>query len=287
MKKARILQIGRVTLVSTPIGRAADMTLYGLDVLRNADVLLAEDTRVLRKLLDLHGIALNGRKLLAYHDHNRAKMAASLEAALNAGQWLAYSSDAGTPIISDPGESLVALAREVNAKVEVAPGASAVMAAICLAEQASAPFFFGGFLPNKAKARQQELTLFVSRQMTGVYFESPKRLCATLADVITVCGPDQPLTVCRELTKKFQEVVPGSAADLLKNFSARDAIKGEIVLVLGPKPKVAVDEGEIKQNLADLLKDHPVKAAATLIAQRYDISRKQAYSWALDLKQDE
>lgn len=275
---------GRISLVSTPIGRANDITLHALEVFRRADILLAEDTRVLRKLLDIHNVSLGDRPVYAYHDHNANQQHDMVQQALKDGKWLAFSSDAGTPLMSDPGYQLVQIARELGAKVDTAPGASAIHAALCVAGQPIDRYFFGGFLPPKSKARMDEFYKFQTLEMTGVYFESPNRLKASLSDLKAVCGEGQKLSVCRELTKKFEEVIAGTVFEVLQEIESRERIKGEVVLVLAPAKKDAASIEDVKQELAILLKTEKVKSAAALIAAKYDLTRNEAYGLALEQK---
>ena len=274
----------RLTLVATPIGRADDITLHAIEVLKSADVLLAEDTRVLRKLLKIHEIALNGRTILAYHEHNTHKQNPLIQQLWAQGKSIAYTSDAGTPLISDPGFELVRAAQTLGIKIEIAPGASALIAALCLSGQSCERFFFGGFLPSKRAERQKELCFFNEMNMTGVYFESPKRLLACLRDIAQVCGQDQQLSVCREMTKKFQDIVKSTVTKLLQDYENREAIKGEIVLVLARNVKIPPSENDIKKELTLWLQDEPVRLVAQRAAAKFGIARKEAYQLALDLK---
>jgi len=191
--------------VATPIGAARDITLRGLDILARADVLAAEDTRNTKRLLDIHGVDLGARWIVPYHDHNGAAQRPKLIAALKEGKSVAYMSDAGTPLIADPG---FALARDVIAaglKVRAAPGASALLTALAVAGLPTDRFFFAGFLPPKTGARQKELGLLAPVPGTLVFYESPKRIHGSLTDMVQVLGGDRQAAVCRELTKKFEE----------------------------------------------------------------------------------
>ena len=176
-------------ILATPIGTANDITLRALQVLRDADVLAAEDTRVLRKLMDIHGINLSGRRILPYHDHNGDMQRPKIMALLAEGKTVAYSSDAGTPLIADPGCSLSKAAIENNIRIHVAPGASALLTALCLAGQPTDNFFFGGFLGSKTSQRIKNLEKVAGIDATLVYYESPKRTGAALEDMVTVLRP--------------------------------------------------------------------------------------------------
>ncbi|MEC9310839.1 MAG: 16S rRNA (cytidine(1402)-2'-O)-methyltransferase, partial [Pseudomonadota bacterium] len=199
--------------VATPIGTARDITLRALDVLASADVIAAEDTRSLRKLMEIHGVPLNGRQIIAYHDHSGAGARARLMQAMEAGQSVAYASEAGMPLIADPGDDLSRAAAEAGHKVTVAPGASAALAALTLAGLPTDAFFFAGFLPNASGARRKRLEELRNVPGTLIFYESPKRIAASVADMAAVLG-DRPAALCRELTKKFEEIRRGSLSDL-------------------------------------------------------------------------
>jgi 16S rRNA (cytidine1402-2'-O)-methyltransferase len=217
-----------LAVCATPIGNLDDVTLRVLDELRSAAVVLCEDTRHTRGLLDRHGISA---RLLSYHEHNEAKRTAELVPRLQAGERVALVSDAGLPGISDPGARLVAAALDAGVPVTVLPGASAVETALVASGLAGERYQFVGFLPRGAKALRSLWEEIARWPHPVVAFESPRRLPATLRS-LAAADPERPVAVCRELTKKFEEVVRGSAEDVAARFPQPP--KGEITLVLGP-----------------------------------------------------
>ncbi|WP_375174866.1 16S rRNA (cytidine(1402)-2'-O)-methyltransferase [Pseudooceanicola sp.] len=275
-----------LTLVAVPIGAARDITLHALDVLRGADVLAAEDTRSLRRLMEIHGIPLGERPLVAYHDHNGDAARPRLLAAMAAGQSVAYASEAGTPLIADPGYDLARAAREAGHGVTTAPGASAVIAALSLAGMATDRFLFGGFLPNQTKARRDALAELGAVQATLVFYESPKRLGKFLRDAAEVLGEAREAAVCRELTKKFEEVRRGTLADLAAEIS-ETPVKGEVVVLIARGGKADVSE----KFVIDALQQEreagaSVKDAASRVAEGTGWPRRKVYQLALSLDRD-
>ena len=274
-------------ILATPIGTANDITLRALQVLRDADVLAAEDTRVLRKLMDIHGINLSGRRILPYHDHNGDMQRPKIMALLAEGKTVAYSSDAGTPLIADPGFLLSKAAIENNIRIHVAPGASALLTALCLAGQPTDNFFFGGFLGSKTSQRIKNLEKVAGIDATLVYYESPKRTGAALEDMVTVFGGDRLVSVCRELTKKFEEVIRGTLEEAIREIDMRESFKGEVVIVLGPPIKKQISDEDIYQALKIALREYRIKDAASQIAEQFSIPRKRTYEMALKIKAGE
>lgn len=270
-------------IVATPIGAARDITLRSLDILRGANLLAAEDTRNTRRLMDIHGIKLGDRRLVAYHDHNGAKMRPHIIEALQGGASVAYVSDAGTPMVADPGFDLSRAVIAEGLPVFAAPGASAVLAALCVSGQPTDRFFFAGFAPNKSSARKKLLTEFAAVPSTMVFYESPKRIVASLRDMMDVYGAERAVSVCRELTKKFEEVLRGSLAEVLEQVEARDSIKGEIVVVLGPPIEKEIGAEDIDAALAEALTKMRVKDAASEVATKFGLPRKEIYARALVL----
>jgi len=274
-------------IVSTPIGAARDITLRALDVLAVADIIAAEDTRNTRKLMDIHGVALGGRKLISYHDHNGHERRPYLLEALEAGKSVALVSDAGTPLLADPGYHLAQYVRDAGHKVATAPGASALLAALCVAGQPTDKFFFAGFAPHKTKARFDYYQSLGAVPSTLVFYESPKRLAKSLGDMVKAYGGERAATVCRELTKKFEEARKGSLQELVDYYAQANTPKGEIVVVLGPPVKTEATQDDIDQALLTTLKGFRVKDAAKMVAQEMGISRNQAYERALELKKND
>ncbi len=273
-------------VVATPIGDLGDITLKALDVLNGADLVACEDTRVTRRLLDRYGVAT---RTTSYHDHNAAKVRPRLLAALAEGQVVALVSDAGTPLISDPGYRLVADARAQGTPVHVAPGASSVMAALCVAGLPTDAFHFAGFLPAKPGARGQAIAGLAGVPGTLVLFESVHRIAATLAALATVFGP-RDAAVCRELTKLHETVETGTVAELAARFGAAPAPKGEIVLVIGPgaaNAGDAPDETGVGDALKAALASMSLRDAVDAVAGAMNLPRRQVYRRALALSGDD
>ena len=271
-------------LVATPIGNAADITLRALDVLRSADVLAAEDTRRTRQLLEIHGITVGGRPLVSYHDRNGAARRQQILAWLAEGRSVAYASDAGTPLIADPGYRLVEAAREAGHPVHTAPGASSVLAALSVAGLPTDRFLFVGFPPPKAGARRQMLAELADVPATLVFFESPHRVVASVADMAATLGPDREAALVRELTKKFEECRRGSLAELAESLQAGGAPKGEIVLVIGPPiPGEPASAQDLDTALAEALATMSVNQAARAVARDLGLPRREVYARAVAL----
>lgn len=268
-------------LVATPIGAARDITLRGLDILGAADMLAAEDTRTARKLMELHGILRDGRQIVAYHDHNGPAARPRLLAALQEGKSVAYVSEAGTPMVADPGYQLVRDAHDADVPVFAAPGASAVLSALCVAGLPTDRFYFAGFPPSATKARETFLKGLKSIPGTLVLYESPKRISELLKACLIVLG-DRECALCRELTKKFEETRRGMLSDVLTSVIDHPP-KGEIVLVIGEGVAEVASEGDIEVALREALQTLKVKEAAAMIAEDFSISRRDAYQMALRL----
>ncbi|OWU83286.1 16S rRNA methyltransferase [Oceanicola sp. 22II-s10i] len=269
-------------LVSVPIGTARDITLRALDTLASAEVLAAEDTRSLRRLMDIHGIALNGRPLVAYHDHNGAKMRPRLLADLAAGRSVAYASEAGTPLVADPGFDLARAAREAGHVVTAAPGVTAAITALTLSGLPSDRFLFAGFLPNSSAKRRSALEELAGLPATLILYESPKRTAALLADAAAVLGPDRPAALCRELTKRFEEVRRGGLADLAAGCEDAPP-KGEVVVLIGQGASEKISESDLDTLLMAALSDGTVRDAADKVAGATGLPRREVYQRALAL----
>lgn len=265
-------------LVSTPIGNLRDITLRALDTLRAADLIACEDTRVTRKLLTAHGIA--GR-LTAYHDHNAAEAGPALIARIEAGEVVALVSDAGTPLISDPGFRLVGEANARGIPLTVLPGASAPLAALVLSGLPADRFHFAGFPPPRQAARLRFLRALADVDATLVLLESPRRLAAALADMNEVFGP-RPAAVARELTKLHEEVVRDDLRSLAGKYAADGPPRGEIVVLVGPPDaEEATSESEIDARLGEALATMSVRDAAALVAEATNAPRRAVYRRAL------
>lgn len=268
-------------LVATPIGSARDITLRALDILRDADVLAAEDTRILRKLMEIHGISVAGRPLVPYHDHNGAAQRPKLSAHLAEGRSVAFASDAGTPLIADPG---YALAREMAAAghmVTTAPGPSAALAALSLSGLPTDRFLFAGFLPPTDAARAAALAELAQVPATLVVFEAPSRVLRTLRGLLEALG-DREAALCRELTKRFEEVRRGPLSDLVAGCEAEPP-RGEIVLVID-RDRATADSDTVEAALARALTEMSMKDAAQMVAEAYGLKRRDVYQMALEME---
>lgn len=267
-------------LVATPIGNARDITLRALDVLTHADVLAAEDTRSLRRLLEIHGVALGDRPLWAYHDHNGDKMRPRIMAEIAAGKSVAYASEAGTPLISDPGFDLVRAAREEDMPVTTAPGPVAAAAALTIAGLPTDRFLFNGFLPASGGARKKTLRDLGDVAATLVFYESPRRLGAMLSDAAEILGATRPAAVCREITKKFEETRRGSLAELAEYYAGQ-APKGEVVVVIGKGDSESVSEIDLESEVRAALEGMSVRDAADAVSGKLGVKRREVYQLAM------
>ena len=270
-------------LVATPLGSARDITLRALDILASADVLAAEDTRTARKLLDIHGVPLEGRRIIAYHDHSNAGDRQRVLNNINEGKSVAYISEAGTPLIADPGYQLVRDARQEKMPVLSAPGPAACIAALTIAGLPTDQFHFAGFLPPQQTARQKSLVELMPLRATLVLYESPKRLNALLADIEFVGGSERNVAVCRELTKKFEDVQIGPVNTLRAFYKAKPA-KGEIVVLIDAGEDAKVDEIDLEAALVQAMLSLRVKDAADVVAGAYGLPRREIYQMALRLQ---
>ena len=270
--------------VATPIGAARDITLRALDILAGADVLAAEDTRTLRHLMEMHGVALNGRMVLAYHDHNGDQMRPRLIEALKAGKSVAYASEAGTPLVADPGFQLARAAIEGGLTVLAAPGPSALLCALSVSGLPTDRFFFAGFLPPKSAARKTSLRDLAQVPGSIIFYESPRRIDACLRDMIETLGPNRQAAICRELTKRFEEILRGTLADLSESLAGRD-LKGEIVVVVDRADPVPASAQTVEDALREALKTQSSKDAAAQVAQAFGLTRRDLYQLALSLGQ--
>jgi 16S rRNA (cytidine1402-2'-O)-methyltransferase len=267
-------------VVATPIGNLRDITLRGLETLAAAAAVLAEDTRTSRKLLSHYGIST---PLVAYHEHNAAEMRPKVLARLAAGEALALISDAGTPLVSDPGFKLVREAIAAGHRVHALPGPSAVLAALVGAGLPTDRFIFEGFLPTKASTREARLAELARHPATLVIFESPRRLAATLAELASVFGA-RPAAIARELTKFYEEFRRGTLPELAARLAGEPDPKGEIVLVIGPPDEEEpMQPADIDALLAAALGRGSLKDAAAEIAAATGLPRREVYARALAL----
>lgn len=257
------------------------MTLRSLDALRAADVVCAEDTRVTGKLLAALGV--EGKRLERLDENVMAERASAIVERVRDGETIAYCSDAGMPGVSDPGLRLVAAMRDADLPVEVLPGPSAAVTAYVASGTVAQAFYFGGFFPRKSKARADLLESLRTIDAALVFYESPKRLVSALED-IAATNPGRMVAVCRELTKMHEEVARGTAADLAAEFATRDAVKGEVVIVLDPPTAddAAVDMAVVEERAAELAAaGERSKAIAKQLASEFGIPRNEAYDIAL------
>jgi 16S rRNA (cytidine1402-2'-O)-methyltransferase len=268
-------------VVATPIGNLGDVSLRALQTLAGADVIACEDTRVTRVLTARYGIAT---RLFPYHDHNAEKQRPKLLALLAEGRAVALVSDAGTPLVSDPGYRLVNAALAAGHAVTPVPGPSAVLAGLVASGLPSDAFLFAGFLPPKEVARAKRLATFAGTPATLIFFESPQRLAASLAAMVSVLGGGRQAAVARELTKAFETVRRDTLESLSARFAAEPPPKGEIVILVGPPEAAVPEEADVDALLSELLREHSVREAAAEAAARTGLPRRALYSRALELK---
>ena len=266
--------------MATPIGNLADVTLRALSILAGADGILAEDTRVSRTLLARYGI---DTPLSPYHEHNAAEARPRALRRIAEGQALALISDAGTPLISDPGYKLVAEAVALSLPVSAAPGPSAALAALCVAGLPTDRFFFEGFLPVKRSARRERINALSAVPGTLIFYEAPGRLADTLGDLALELGP-RPAAVARELTKLYEEVRRGRLDKLAAEYAAGEAPRGEIVIVVGAaEARPPISEDALDREIAETLTKLSVKDAAAALAAKHGLPRRRVYARALAL----
>jgi 16S rRNA (cytidine1402-2'-O)-methyltransferase len=270
-------------IVATPIGNMRDITLRALDVLREADLIACEDTRVFAKLASHYGIAA---PTVAYSDATQDAAEPRIVRALAAGKRVALVSDAGMPLISDPGYRLVRAALAGDHVVTSAPGASAVPMALALSGLPTDRFFFGGFLPAKESERRRAIAAAAAVPATLVFFEAPHRLAASLVDLADLLG-SRPAAIARELTKLFEEVRRGLLTELARHYAQHPDVKGEIVLVIGPPGETEAPAAErLDEALRSAMAGASVKDAAAEVAARYGLRRRDVYARALELKRE-
>lgn len=259
------------------------MTLRAIEVLKAVEVVAAEDTRVSRTLLDHYGIRT---RLIAVHEHNERASAQGIVQLLEQGQRVALITDAGTPAVSDPGAQVVAAVRAAGFKVIAVPGASALTAALSVAGVAQGPVTFIGFLPVKGGQRREALSEYSQSRATLVCYESPHRILETLQDIVTALGETRGLVLCRELTKRFETVLEGTAAELLQRVEQdADQQRGEFVLVIRPAAEEADDGAEATRVLGILLAELPTRQAAALASAITGARKNDLYQQALAMKQ--
>jgi len=270
-------------IVATPIGNLDDISVRAISVLKSVDLILAEDTRHSKKLLSHLDIST---PLKAFHDHNERDKTQAIISELNAGQCIALISDAGTPLISDPGYVLVAEAKKAGIQVSPIPGPSALIAALSVAGLASDHFTFFGFLPSKQAARIKVLQSLVSRTETSIYYESPKRILATMTDMLSVLGKERKVCLAKELTKAFETIHTGNIPSLIEYLTVdANHQKGEFVVIVSGVDKSDTLEGEaiLDTLLPILCTEMGASKAAKLAAKITGIDKKHCYQRAIDL----
>lgn len=272
---------GELRLVATPIGNLGDMTLRAIEALKSADIIACEDTRTSAVLLNHYGI---GTRTVAYHEHNEAASTQGLLALLREGKTVALISDAGTPLLSDPGSRLVGAAREAGITVTAMPGASALLAALSIAGLPTEQFYYAGFLPTKTKEQQALLTRLAPLPATLVFYEAPHRLTDTLALLADALG-DREAAVARELTKRHEECRRARLSELLAHYTAT-APRGECVLLVhGATESAAMDDAAIDRALAESMARHSLKQAVEEVTTLSGRAKRDVYQRALALKQ--
>lgn len=273
-------------LAATPIGSAGDVTLSVLDALARADVIAAEDTRRATKLMAIHGVARRGRPVVPYHDHNGPAQRPRLLARMAAGESVVYVSDAGTPLVADPGWRLAREAIDAGLRVAALPGASALLAALSVSGLPTDRFLFAGFTAPKAAARRRDLAALAATPATLVFYESPRRLAGLLADMVDVFGGERAASVSRELTKRYEETIRGALSDLADRFDGAPP-KGEIVVCVGPPAPAEAGPEALDDALRDALKTARVADAARDVAAAFGVPRRDAYARALKIAEED
>ncbi len=271
--------------VATPLGNARDITLRALDILGQADILAAEDTRRLRQLMDIHAIPLGDRRILAYHDHNGPKMRPKLLEALAAGKSVAYASDAGSPLVADPGFILARDAIADGATVHAIPGPAALIAALTVSGLPSDRFTFAGFPPSAKGARERFLKELADTRGTLILYESPNRVADTLRTASNVMGADRPAVLARELTKKFEDVRRGTL-ESLADSCVSDPPRGEIVLLMG-EGKKEVSQEVIDSALKNAMESMRLKEAARAVGEEFGVSTRDLYQRGLSFQDND
>jgi 16S rRNA (cytidine1402-2'-O)-methyltransferase len=273
--------MGSLYVVSTPIGNLDDISSRARTVLDDVDAVVVEDTRRAGQLLQHLGIRA---PFVAYHDHNERERTPALVARLEAGEELALISDAGTPLISDPGYRLVRAAHQAGVSVVPIPGPSAVLAALAAAGLPTDEFHFQGFLPSRGSARDESIRTLASRRCTSVVYEAPHRLPALLQALETAAGPEREAVLARELTKRFETLIAGTVAEIHSRVAGeRDQRRGEMVLVLAGAGATEDSDEALEPLARELLRELPASRAARVLAAWSGRRRRELYRWLQDL----
>lgn len=270
-------------IVATPIGNLQDISARAAEILRDADIIACEDSRVSKKLFALLGISIN-KKFISYEDHSEEQKAQMIIDLINQGNSVALISDAGSPLISDPGYKLVRLCREQNIYVTAVPGACAVITALQLSGLPTNRFMFAGFIPNKEKARGDLFEELKNINTTLVFYETAPRLLKTLDKASEIFG-NREIAVARELTKMFEEVVCGNFEDIIAHFIQNEP-RGEFVLIIAPPQEKQSSADDIKEILRKRLSETSLKTAVKEISAEYKLPKNDIYAMALELKDE-
>jgi 16S rRNA (cytidine1402-2'-O)-methyltransferase len=269
---------GKLFLVGTPIGNLEDITYRAVRILGEVDLIACEDTRQTRKLLDRYGIA---KPTISYHDHNEAERSADLVERMQAGATVALVSDAGMPLVSDPGYRLVRAAVEAGIVVEPIPGPSAALTALAASGLPTDEFHFAGFLPPKSGQRTRTLQMLAAEQATLIFYEAPHRILETLEAIEAILGP-RPVVLARELTKVHEEFLRGSAGEVRQLLSERESIKGEITLLVGKAAEPAPDDTPVERAVEALVESGvPRMDAIKQVARQRGLSKRDVYEQLL------
>ena len=269
---------GTLYVVATPIGNLEDMTYRAVRVLKEVDMVACEDTRQTRKLLEHYGI---DKPTISYHEHNESERAAELTSRLLAGTSMALVTDAGMPLVSDPGYRLVHAAVECGIRVEALPGASALLTALAASGLPTDSFHFGGFLPSKPGQRAKLLESLAEEHSTLIFYEAPHRILEALDAIEAALGPRQ-VVVARELTKLHEEFLRGTAAEIHAQLAARDAVKGEMTVLIGKATEPAADDTPLDEAVEALIRGGtPRMDAIKQVARKRGMSKREVYDQLL------
>ena len=271
-------------LLSTPIGNRGDITIRTLEILKECDLIVSEDTRVARKLLSMYQISLDGRNLVSYSDNSNSYARRKIVESIHNSKSVALISDAGSPLISDPGYKLVCEVISSGADVHSIPGPSSVISALSLSGLPCDKFYFHGFLSSREKKILEELERLRDYSCTAIVFESSRRLIKTLKYIGRTFGEKHLVSVCREMTKKFEEIRRGTVEELLEEFDSREKVKGEVVLVIGAKTFNKMDSVQIDKYLHYELQTRSVKDTVEILSKTLSLSKRVLYDRALVIK---
>lgn len=274
--------LGKLYIVATPIGNMGDITLRAIDILKSVSLILCEDTRLSSNLLSKLGIK---NKLGIYNDQSEGKDKSKIIKALQNGDSVALISDAGTPLISDPGYKLVEELKTLGFDVVPIPGASAVISALCASGLPTDSFYFAGFLPTTMGKLKSHFESLKAIKTTIVAYESPNRLLKTLEMIVEVFGDIQ-ISIAREITKLHEDIITGSTHNVLERYKAASAIRGEVVIMLNNRVEAEVDEASIVSELKIVLAESTLKDAVEIVSENLRVSKKLVYKLGLQLKKE-